>query len=200
MPPHRQHRRHLVVACFGFIARGAACALNRASSRLPYPPLTRPQQTSSTSLSPAAWCGPKKKEATSVATPVVVVQIENCCAAVAECLLSCRAQDCRTAAAVPIFVASIFVGSNDIWLINATLVLQPKRTEIMSCQRIYIINNITKNKYEKQQSFGTDCKIPLPLYLPTNIGQYYSAHILWTFIAYANDNKLKLHLVYWTNI
>lgn len=139
---------------------------------------------------------PKKKEATPVATPAVVVQIENCCAAEAECLLSCRARDCRTAAAVPIVVASIVVGSNDIWLINATPVLQPKRTEIMSCQRIYIINNISKNKYGKQESFGTDCKIPFLLYLPTNIGQ----QPIQPFIAYANDNKLELHMVYWTNI
>lgn len=110
MPPHRQHRRHLVVACFGFIARGAACALNRASSQLlqlpPTPPYP-PKQTSSTSLSPAVWCGPKKKEATSVTPPAVVVQIENFCAAVAECLLSCRARDCRTAAAVPVVVATL---------------------------------------------------------------------------------------------
>lgn len=107
MPPHRQHRRHLVVACFGFIARGAACALNRASSQLLHLPPTRPSKLPQPACRLLFGVAQKKKEATSVSPPAVVVQIENCCAAVAQCLLSCRARDCQTAAAVPVVVATL---------------------------------------------------------------------------------------------
>lgn len=77
MPPHRQHRRHLVVACFGFIARGAACALNLASGPYPYP---LPLAHSLPNLSPAAAADvaqTKKDTNPALAPPAVVGKLKT---------------------------------------------------------------------------------------------------------------------------